>query len=75
MTAVDGPIVSFDTVYRFHRDDTQVKSASRLRFIAQSELQARVAAAGFSSAAWCGDWHGGPFDEAVSAEIIAICGV
>jgi ubiquinone/menaquinone biosynthesis C-methylase UbiE len=75
VTAVDGPIVSFDTVYRFHRDDTQVKSASRLRFIAQSELQAWVAAAGFSSAEWCGDWHGAPFDDAVSAEIIAICGV
>ncbi|ABI90982.1 methyltransferase domain protein [Burkholderia ambifaria AMMD] len=75
VTAVDGPIVSFDTVYRFHRDETHVKSASRLRFIAQSELQARVAAAGFSSAAWCGDWDGAPFDDAASAEIIALCRV
>ncbi|WP_321819273.1 MULTISPECIES: class I SAM-dependent methyltransferase [unclassified Burkholderia] len=73
VTAVDGPIVSFDSVYRFHRDDTQVKNASRLRFIAQADLQARVAAAGFSSADWCGDWNGAPFDDAASAEIIAIC--
>ncbi|RKU03337.1 class I SAM-dependent methyltransferase [Burkholderia sp. Nafp2/4-1b] len=73
VTAIDGPIVSFDTVYHFHRDDTQVTNASRLRFIAQPDLQARVAAVGFSSADWCGDWQGAPFDDAASAEIIAIC--
>ncbi|HDR8858837.1 TPA: class I SAM-dependent methyltransferase [Burkholderia territorii] len=73
VTAIDGAIVSFDTIYHFHRDDTRVKNTSRLRFVAQPELQARVAAAGFSSAQWCGDWQGASFDESASAEIIAIC--
>lgn len=73
VTAVEGPIVSFDTVYHFQRDNMRVKNASRLRFIAQPDLRARVAAAGFTSADWCGDWHGAPFDDAASAEIIAIC--
>ena len=73
VTAIYGPIVSFDTVYRFHRDGMQVTNASQLRFIAQADLQARIAAAGFSATAWCGDWHGAPFDEAASVEIIAIC--
>ncbi|RQS24411.1 bifunctional 2-polyprenyl-6-hydroxyphenol methylase/3-demethylubiquinol 3-O-methyltransferase UbiG [Burkholderia sp. Bp8998] len=73
VTAVDGPIVSFDTIYRFHRGDTRVTNASRLRFIAQHDLQVQVAAAGFSSVDWCGDWQGAPFDDAASAEIIAIC--
>ncbi|MBY4830317.1 class I SAM-dependent methyltransferase [Burkholderia dolosa] len=71
--SVDGPIVSFDTHYLFRRDDVLLKNTSRLRFIAQRELRARVAAAGFASADWCGDWQGGPFDDATSAEIIAIC--
>lgn len=70
---IDGAIVSFDTHYRFHRDGTQLKSASRLRFIAQRDLHARVLGAGFSGVEWCGDWHGAPFDEATSAEIIATC--
>ncbi|MBY4870626.1 class I SAM-dependent methyltransferase [Burkholderia sp. Bp9017] len=73
VTAIDGPIVSFDTVYRFHRDDLQVTNASRLRFVTQADLQARIAAAGFSATDWCGDWHGAPFDDAASVEIIAIC--
>ncbi|WP_321802470.1 class I SAM-dependent methyltransferase [Burkholderia sp. BCC1993] len=73
VTAVDGSIVSFDTHYRFRRDDMQRKSTSRLRFIAQRDLQARVVAAGFSSADWYGDWQRAPFDDAASAEIIAVC--
>lgn len=73
VTAVDGTIVSFDTYYRFHRDDMQVKNTSRLRFIAQRDLQARVAVAGFSSTDWYGDWQRAPFDDATSAEIIAVC--
>ncbi|HEM7852033.1 class I SAM-dependent methyltransferase [Burkholderia multivorans] len=73
--AVEGSIVSFDTHYRFVRDDTRVTHASRLRFIAQRELQERVAAAGFSAVDWYGDWQGAPFDDATSAEIIAICRV
>ncbi|HHL4080545.1 class I SAM-dependent methyltransferase [Burkholderia sola] len=71
--AIDGAIVTFDTHYRFRRDDTVLTNTSRLRFIAQSELRARVTAAGFASADWCGDWEHAPFDEATSAEIIAIC--
>lgn len=71
--AVDGAIVTFDTYYRFHRDAMLLKNTSRLRFIAQSELHARIAAAGFSSADWYGDWQRAPFDAATSAEIIAIC--
>ncbi|VWC53697.1 class I SAM-dependent methyltransferase [Burkholderia lata] len=70
---VDGAIVTFDTHYRFHRDDTVLTNTSRLRFIAQPELLARVIAAGFSSADWYGDWQHAPFDDATSAEIIAIC--
>lgn len=73
VTAIDGPIVSFDTYYRFCRDDIQLRNTSRLRFIAQPDLQARVTAAGFSATQWCGDWQGAPFDDATSAEIIAIC--
>ncbi|MCA8089401.1 class I SAM-dependent methyltransferase [Burkholderia anthina] len=73
VTAIDGPIVSFDTVYQFHRDGMQVTNASRLRFVTQADLQTRIAAAGFSATDWCGDWHGAPFDAAASAEIIAIC--
>lgn len=73
VTAVDGSIVTFDTYYRFRRDDTELKSTSRLRFIAQRDLQARVAAAGFSSTDWYGDWQCAPFDDAASAEIIAVC--
>lgn len=73
VTAVDGTIVSFDTYYRFHRDDMQVKNTSRLRFIAQRDLQARVAVAGFPSTDWYGDWQRAPFDDATSAEIIAVC--
>ncbi|WP_423369196.1 class I SAM-dependent methyltransferase [Burkholderia sp. LMG 32019] len=71
--SVDGAIVTFDTHYRFRRDDTFLTSTSRLRFIEQPELQARVAAAGFASSDWCGDWQHAPFDAATSAEIIAIC--
>ncbi|CAB3748222.1 SAM-dependent methyltransferase [Burkholderia sp. MSh2] len=71
--AVDGALVTFDSHYRFRRDDTLLTHASRLRFIAQPELQRRVAAAGFASADWRGDWQRAPFDEATSAEIIAIC--
>ena len=71
--AIDGAIVTFDTHYRFRRDDTLLTNTSRLRFIAQPELQARVIAAGFPAADWCGDWDPAPFDEATSAEIIAIC--
>ncbi|WP_423395042.1 class I SAM-dependent methyltransferase [Burkholderia sp. LMG 21824] len=71
--AVDGAIVTFDTYYRFRRDDTLLTNTSRLRFIAQPELQARIVAAGFSSADWSGDWQRAPFDAATSAEIIAIC--
>ncbi|WP_175952239.1 class I SAM-dependent methyltransferase [Burkholderia sp. BCC0405] len=71
--AVDGAIVTFDTYYRFRRDDTLLMNTSRLRFIAQPELQARIVAAGFSSADWFGDWQRTPFDAATSAEIIAIC--
>ncbi|KAB0640524.1 class I SAM-dependent methyltransferase [Burkholderia latens] len=73
LIAVDGSIVSFDTYYRFRRDDMQLKSTSRLRFITQRDLQARVAAAGFSSTDWYGDWEHAPFDAATSAEIITIC--
>ncbi|NTX26477.1 class I SAM-dependent methyltransferase [Burkholderia pyrrocinia] len=71
--AVSDGIVTFDTHYRFHHDDALLTNTSRLRFVAQPELQARVAAAGFSSADWCGDWQRAPFDDATSAEIIAIC--
>lgn len=71
--AIDGALVTFDTRYRFRRDDTLLTNTSRLRFIAQPELQARVIAAGFPAADWCGDWDRAPFDEATSAEIIAIC--
>ena len=71
--SADGAIVTFDTHYRFRRDDTVLTSTSRLRFIAQPDLQARVIAAGFSSADWRGDWQHAPFDDATSAEIIAIC--
>ncbi|WP_175965771.1 class I SAM-dependent methyltransferase [Burkholderia sp. BCC0322] len=71
--AVDRAIVTFDTHYRFRRDDTLLTNTSRLRFIAQPELQARIVAAGFSSADWFGDWQRTPFDAATSAEIIAIC--
>lgn len=71
--AIDGALVTFDTRYRFRRDDTLLTNTSRLRFIAQPELQARVIAAGFPAADWCCDWDRAPFDEATSAEIIAIC--
>ncbi|MBJ9963068.1 class I SAM-dependent methyltransferase [Burkholderia seminalis] len=71
--AVDDAIVTFDTHYRFRRDDTVLTNTSRLRFIAQPALQARVSAAGFASAEWCGDWQRAPFDATISAEIIAIC--
>ncbi|WP_175876974.1 class I SAM-dependent methyltransferase [Burkholderia sp. BCC0097] len=71
--AIDGAIVTFDTHYRFRRDDTVLTNTSRLRFIAHAELQARVTAAGFVPADWYGDWERAPFDEATSAEIIAIC--
>ncbi|MBN3833066.1 class I SAM-dependent methyltransferase [Burkholderia sp. Ac-20344] len=71
--SVDGAVVTFATHYRFRRDDTVLTNTSRLRFIAQPELQARVIAAGFSSAGWYGDWQHAPFDDATSAEIIAIC--
>ncbi|WP_321939668.1 class I SAM-dependent methyltransferase [Burkholderia cepacia] len=71
--SVDGAIVTFDTHYRFRRDDTVLTNTSRLRFITQSDLRERVIAAGFSSAEWYGDWQHAPFDAATSAEIIAIC--
>lgn len=53
--AIDGAVVTFDTHYRFRRDDTVLTNTSRLRFIAQRDLHARVAAAGFPSANWYGD--------------------
>ncbi|KER74010.1 SAM-dependent methyltransferase [Burkholderia cepacia] len=71
--SVDGAIVTFDTHYRFRRGDTVLTNTSRLRFIAQPELQVRVTAAGFASVDWFGDWQRAPFNEATSAEIIAIC--
>lgn len=71
--SVDGAIVTFDTHYRFRRDDTVLTNTSRLRFITQPELRERVIAAGFPSADWYGDWRHAPFDAATSAEIIAIC--
>ena len=70
---IDGTVVTFDTYYRFRRDNTTLTNTSRLRFIAHPELQAHVAAAGFASAYWYGDWQHAPFDAATSAEIIAIC--
>jgi SAM-dependent methyltransferase len=71
--AIDGAVVTFDTHYRFRRDDTVLTNTSRLRFIAHPELQARVTAAGFASAGWYGDWEHAPFDAATSTEIITIC--
>ncbi|AYQ42731.1 SAM-dependent methyltransferase [Burkholderia aenigmatica] len=71
--SADGAIVTFDTHYRFGRDDTLLTNSSRLRFIAQPDLHARVTAAGFASVDWFGDWQRTPFDETTSAEIIAIC--
>ncbi|WP_175854668.1 class I SAM-dependent methyltransferase [Burkholderia anthina] len=70
---IDGAVVTFDTHYRFRRDNTVLTNTSRLRFIAHPDLQARVTAAGFASADWYGDWQHAPFDAATSAEIIAIC--
>jgi ubiquinone/menaquinone biosynthesis C-methylase UbiE len=67
------PLVEFETHYVFGRDNTRQVSKSRLRFTSSEELSTSVNLAGFRDCEWFGDWSGGPFQEASSAEIIAIC--
>lgn len=71
--AVAEPLVEFETHYVFGRDNTQHVSKSRLRFMSCEELASNINVAGFSEIEWFGDWSGGPFQEASSTEIIAIC--
>ncbi|WP_144156074.1 class I SAM-dependent methyltransferase [Paraburkholderia sp. BCC1885] len=71
--AVAEPLVEFETHYVFGRDNTQQISKSRLRFTSRDELASRIKLAGFREIEWFGNWSGGPFQEASSAEIIAIC--
>lgn len=71
--AVTGPLVEFETQYVFHRDNTRQSSRSRLRFMSREDLANALGAAGFHDVEWVGDWDGGPFREATSTEIIAIC--
>jgi ubiquinone/menaquinone biosynthesis C-methylase UbiE len=65
--------VEFETHYMFHRDNTHQNSKSRLRFMSRDDLAEAIRTAGFRDVEWIGDWDGGPFLEATSTEIIAIC--
>lgn len=71
--AVAEPFVEFETYYVFGRDNTQQISKSRLRCTSRDELGSRIKLAGFREIEWFGNWSGGPFQEALSTEIIAIC--
>jgi ubiquinone/menaquinone biosynthesis C-methylase UbiE len=71
--AVAEPLVEFATHYVFHRDNTRQTSRSRLRFLSRTDLGNAISTAGFRDVEWFGDWDGGPFREASSTEIIAIC--
>jgi ubiquinone/menaquinone biosynthesis C-methylase UbiE len=71
--AVAEPVVEFQTHYVFGRNNTQRVSKSRLRFMSSEELASSIDTAGFREIEWFGDWSGGSFQEASSAEIIAIC--
>ena len=67
------PLVELETHYVFRRDDTCRISRSQLRFMCREELASAIRAAGFRDVEWFGNWEGGPFREASSPEIIAIC--
>jgi ubiquinone/menaquinone biosynthesis C-methylase UbiE len=72
-TSVRREVVEFDTHYVFVDAGTHLTSRSQLRFISQSALARQIDAAGFREVTWIGGWDGRPFDEASSAEVIAIC--
>jgi ubiquinone/menaquinone biosynthesis C-methylase UbiE len=65
--------VEFETHYRFACDGTEQISRSRLHFMSKDALAGHIAATGSRETRWFGDWSGGPFEEATSREIIAIC--
>ena len=72
-TSVRREIVEFDTHYVFVDAGVHLTSRSQLRFMSQPVLARHLDAAGFGEVTWIGGWDGRPFDEASSAEIIAIC--
>jgi SAM-dependent methyltransferase len=60
--------LKFESVYRF--PDKTLVSNSELRFLSQTEIEARLDAAGLGVEKLAGDWDGAPFDPAVSKEMI-----
>jgi len=67
--AVEGPLVTFETHFRFA--DGATVAASTLRFMHQPEVAAFLAEAGFENVTWHGDWEKSAF-RSDSPEIIAI---
>jgi len=70
VTAVAGPLVTFETHFRFAADDIVI-APHTLRFMEKDELAAFLAGAGFTEITWHGDWDSSPFTPG-SPEIIAI---
>jgi len=70
--AVEGPLVTFETHFRFDADDTAT-TASTLRFMTQDEVPGFLQESGFDRSTWYGDWGRSPF-RADSVEIIVIAG-
>jgi SAM-dependent methyltransferase len=67
---VDGPLVTFETHFRFGPGDVVV-APHTLRFMTRAELAGFLAAAAFTEVAWYGDWDRSPVGP-TSPELIVV---
>jgi hypothetical protein len=67
-----GEFVTFHQ--HFALPDRTLTSTSRLRFAPQATIERLIGAAGLRVEALYGDWHEGPFDPAVSEEMVFVLG-
>jgi SAM-dependent methyltransferase len=70
IASVEGPLVTFETHFRFAADDTVI-APHTLRFMTKDELDDFLAETGFTDITWYGDWDGSPASD-TSPEIIVI---
>jgi SAM-dependent methyltransferase len=72
IAVVLGPLVTFETHFRFAADDLVVTPVT-LRFMDRKELAGFLDGAGFAKLAWYGDWDRSPCGP-TSPEIIVVAG-
>lgn len=70
LKSFDGNIMTFDLTYQF--SDETLTSHSVLRFLTAPDITSRLKAHGMPVSQLLGDWHGSPFDQARSKEMIFI---